>query len=153
MAIAVVVLVLAGAYRSLGRPAPTVANSGALLRSLHEQLRRSLDALSHRLDSSAEQPREPDAAGDGRKVIAAIQQTLESMPRADQLDDSDATARTLLAAAAEDTAWAWRLLQGPATSPALAAAARVLADHATGCCEEAASLLGSPPRGEPRDGA
>lgn len=153
MAIVVVVLVLAGAYRSLGRPAPTVADSGALLRSLNEQLRRSLDELSHRLDSSAGQPREADAAGDGRKVIAAIQQTIESMPRADELDDSEATARTLLAAAAEDTAWAWRLLQGPAASPALAAAARVLADHATGCCAQVASLLSRAPGGEPRDGA
>jgi hypothetical protein len=145
--------VLAAAYRSLGRPSPTVADSAVLLRSLQEQLRDSLDALAHPLDTIGDETGGPDVAGDARKAIAGVQQTLDRLPPEAALDAGDAAARTLLAAAAEDTAWAWRMLQAPATSPAVAAAARVLAEHATGCCEEAAALLSSAPAGEPRDGA
>lgn len=144
---------MVGAYRSLGGAAPTVSDSGILLSSLHAQLRRSLDALSAQLDATGEQSEESDAARDGRKVSAAVQQTLDRLPPAAELAVAAGAARTLIAAAAEDCAWAWRMIQAPATSPALVAAARVLADHATGCCERAGALLNTPLSGEPGDGA
>ncbi len=147
------VLVLVGAYRSLGGAPPKPGDSTALLRSAQGQLQRSLLMLSAQLDATAEAGRDFDAAADGRKVSTAVQQALDRLPSATELDDHDGAARTLLAAAAEDTAWAWRIIQVPPTSPALAAAARVLADHAAGCCERAAALLGSAPSGEPADGA
>lgn len=94
-----------------------------------------------------------DSARDGRRVSAAVQQTLDRLAPAAELDDNDATARTLLAAAAEDTAWAWRMLQaGGAASPGLTAAVTALADHAADCCDEALRLL-TIPAGEPVDRA
>jgi hypothetical protein len=142
-----------GAYRSLGGAPPKPGDSTALLRSAQAQLQRSLLALSSQLDATAGAGRESDAAADGRKVSAAVQQALDRLPPAAELDDHDGAARTLLAAAAEDTGWAWRIIQVPPTSPALTAAARVLADHAAGCCDQAVALLGAAPSGEPRDGA
>ncbi|MDQ6846939.1 MAG: hypothetical protein M3019_05065 [Candidatus Dormibacteraeota bacterium] len=82
-----------------------------------------------------------------------MQQTLDRLPPPEPLDTSDATARTLLAAAAEDAAWAWRMMQAPATSPALVEAARGLAGHAAECCKRAEPLLRAPLPGEPGDGA
>ncbi len=94
-----------------------------------------------------------DAARGGRKVSAAVQQTLDRLPPHEPLDNRDATARTLLAAAAEDAAWAWRMIQAPSASPALAEAARALAGHAAECCDQAEPLLRSALLGEPGDGA
>lgn len=71
-----------------------------------------------------------------------MQQTLDSLPASIELDDSGAAARALLAAAAEDSAWAWRMLQGSdAPSPGVTAAVTALADHAADCCGEALRLL------------
>jgi hypothetical protein len=109
--------------------------------------------MSARLDARGEQPEDSDSVGDGRKLSAAVQQTLDRLPPSAELDRDDAEARTLIAVAAEDCAWAWRMLQAPAVSPAVAAAARVLADHAAGCCDEAGELLGLALLGEPGDGA
>ena len=146
-------LVLVGAYRSLGGAPPRTTDSALLLRSLHEQLRTSLAGLVTELDTPAEREpgKEPDSAKHGRKLAAAVQQALDSLPPPDTSDQREATARTLLGAAAEDTGWAWRLVQAGATSPALAAAATVLTAHAAECCDQAAPLLTS--GGEPGDGA
>ena len=82
-----------------------------------------------------------------------MQQLLDRLPSDPELDDGTAAARTLVAAAAEDCAWAWRIIQAPPGSPALAAAARVLAGHAAGCCDEADALLSGALTGEPGEGA
>jgi hypothetical protein len=146
-----VVLFLFGAYRSLGGAPPKATDSSVLLRSLHGQLRASVAALLTELDASGERSGESDAARDGRKVSAAVQQTLDRLPPPALLDNHDATARTLLAAAAEDTAWAWRMILVSAISPAVTSAATALADHAAECCEQAAPLLVASPAGEPGD--
>ncbi len=84
-------------------------------------------------------------------MSATVQQTIDRLPAA--LDDREASVRTLLATAAEDTTWAWRMVEAPVFSPALAAAAAVLVDHAAQCCDEASPLLaGATPR-EPADGS
>ncbi len=119
---------------------------------MHNQLRSSLVALSAGLDATGQRSEESDAARDGMKVSAAVQQTLDRLPPPATLDNRDATARTLIAAAAEDLAWAWRMIQRSPTSPALAAAARGLAVHAAECCDEAEPLLGTSTGGEPVDG-
>ena len=156
LAIVVVILLLVAAYRSLGGATPKASDSAVLLTALHGQLRTSLAALTAELDAgppAGEAPVDSDAARDGRKVSAAVLQTLDRLRPPQPLDTSDATARTLLAAAAEDAAWAWRLIQAPAASPALAEAARALAAHAAECCDQAEPLLRAPLLGEPRDGA
>ncbi len=149
--IVVVLLILVGAYRALGGAPPQAGEAGALLRSLHAELGGTLAALSTAITSS-DDPTGEDTARDGRKVGAAVQQSLDRLPPAAELDAGDAAARALLAAAAEDTAWAWRLLQATSASPALRAAATVLADHAASCCAEAEALLAVPVGGEPVDG-
>jgi hypothetical protein len=147
-----VVLFLFGAYRSLGGGAqPKASDSAVLLRSLHEQVRASLAALVAELDTPGGRGRESEAAGDGRKVGAAVQQTLDRLPPPAALDSRDAVARTLLAAAAEDISWGWRMIQAPPLSPAVAAAATVLADHAAECCDQAAPLLVAAAISEPGD--
>jgi hypothetical protein len=83
-----------------------------------------------------------------------VQQTLDRLPPSGELDSSQAAARALLAAAAEDTAWAWRMLQGDGTAnPGLAAAVTALADHAADCCDEARLLLTARAVAEPVDRA
>jgi hypothetical protein len=144
-----VVLFLFGAYRSLGGAPPTATDSAILLRSLHTQLRASLAALATEIDAPGRRSGESDAARDGRKVSAAVQQTLDRLPPPALLDNRDATARTLLAAAAEDASWAWRMIQAGAVSPAVTAAATALAGHAAECCDHVAPLLAAPPSGEP----
>jgi hypothetical protein len=149
-----VVLVLFGAYRSLGGAPARTIDSTVLLTALHGQLRRSLAALSMRLeeaDPSGDSA--PDAARDGRKVSAAVQQTLDRLPPPQSYDSGDAAARTVLAAAAEDMAWAWRMIEALAISPAILVAVTALADHAAECCDQAEALLATPPSGEPREGA
>jgi hypothetical protein len=149
----VVVLGLFAAYRSLGAPSRTV-DSTLLLTALHGQLRGSIAALAKRLE--ADDPSgEPasDAARDGRKVSAAVQQTLDRLPPADSYDARDAAVRVVLAAAAEDTAWAWRMIEAQAVSPAIVAAATTLAGHAAECCDEAEALLVAAPSSEPGEGA
>ncbi|MDQ6856235.1 MAG: hypothetical protein M3Z57_04085 [Candidatus Dormibacteraeota bacterium] len=148
----VVVLFLFGAYRSLGGAQPKPTDSAVLLRALHGQLRTSLAALVAELDSPGERGKESDAARDGRKVSSAVQQTLDRLAPPAGLDNRDATARTLLAAAAEDSAWAWRMISAPLVSPAVTAAATALADHAAACCDQAGPLLEASALGEPSDG-
>lgn len=144
-------MVLVAAYRSLGGTPPQAAESGVLLRCLHASLRDSLADLSTTLEAAAAAASpDGDSAREGRRVSAAVQQTLDRLPPATELDDNDAAARALLAAAAEDTAWAWRMLQtGAPASPGLTAAVTALADHATDCCAEALRLLASPLESEP----
>lgn len=154
IAIAVVVLVLFGAYRSLAGAPSRAIDSTVLLTALHGQLRRSLAALSMRLEAAdGSGDSAPDAARDGRKVSAAVQQTLDRLPAPESDDSRDAAARTLLAAAAEDMAWAWRMIESQVISPAIVAAATALADHAAECCDQAEGLLVTRPAGEPREGA
>jgi hypothetical protein len=148
-----VVLFLAAAYRSLGGAQPRATDSAVLLRSLHAQLTASLATLTVELEARAHQGRPSDHSGAGRKVSATVQQTLDRLPPPPRAPDArDATVRSLLAAAAEDTAWAWRMLEAPVFSPAVAAAAAVLAHHAAECCDQAGPLLTVPAPREPSDG-
>ncbi len=147
------VLFLFGAYRSLGGAQPKATDSVVLLRSLHEQLRASLASLGSELETRDRQGMDADKARDGRKLGAAVQQTLDRLPAPAPLDNRDASVRRLLAAAAEDTAWAWRMVEAPALSPAVAAASAALAEHAMQCCDQAAPLLAAAAAGEPGDGA
>jgi hypothetical protein len=147
-----VVLFLFAAYRSLGGAAPKATDSSALLSSLHKQLLTSLTSLRAALAIPEEASEGSDAATDGRKLSAAVQQSLDRLPAPAELDNRDETARSLLAVAAEDTAWAWRMLQARALSPAVSAAAAALADHAAACCEQAGPLLAALSLREPVDG-
>ncbi|MBJ7609896.1 MAG: hypothetical protein JF887_10785 [Candidatus Dormibacteraeota bacterium] len=149
--IAAVVLLLIAAYRSLGGSSGRPVEARTLLGSLHAQLQESVDHLSSWLDSPDALAAE--AARTGRRGAAGVQQTLDGIPNPVTLDDADAAARALLAAAAEDSAWAWRLVQADADSPGLTAAVIALRDHAADCCAAAAGLLAADaPRGEPGDG-
>jgi hypothetical protein len=148
----VVVLLLVAAYRSLGGSAPRAADAPALLVSLHEQLCRSLDGLSSWADAPAPRTADEDSARAGRRRTAGVQQTLESLPPPTDLAGNDAAVRALLVAAAEDAAWAWRIVQADGASPGLTAAVIALRDHAAECCAAAESLLGDPAGGEPGHG-
>jgi hypothetical protein len=148
--IVVIVLLLVAAYRSLGGAAPRPAATPALVTSLHAQLRASLDGLSAWVDSPAPRVVAEEAARAGRRRIAAVQQTLESLPtEGDTGGAGAAAARTLLVAAAEDAAWAWRIVGADGASPGLTAAVATLRDHAAECCAAAESLLGDAAGGEP----
>jgi hypothetical protein len=144
-----VVLLLIGAYRALGGAATRPADSAQILDSLHRRLAASADALRQELQAGPA----PGHSGavEGRKLAAAAQQALDRIepPDSDRLLVADA--RALLAAAADDLSWAWRLLQADAASEALAGAAVVLADHAAECCAQAEPLLLSSGGGEPGD--
>jgi hypothetical protein len=123
-----------------------------LLRSLHAALRESLAGVATAARPDAATKRDDDRARDGRRVTAAVQQMLDRLPPAAELDGDEAAARALLAAAAEDTAWAWRMLQSGGTdSPGMAAAVTALADHAADCCDEALRLLTPAAVSEPVD--
>jgi hypothetical protein len=147
----VVVLLLVAAYRSLGGSAPRPADTPALLATLHAQLRSSLDGLSSWADAPAPRTADEDAARAGRRRTAGVQQTLDSLPPAQDLGEDDAAARALLAVAAEDASWAWRIVQADGASPGLSAAVLALRDHAADCCAAAQRLLGLPAGGEPGD--
>jgi hypothetical protein len=153
--LAVVVLFLVAAYRSLGGSPPRAADSSALLRSAAATLRSAVDNISAALVAAAqpEQPEaqpQPDSTRDGRRASAAVQQLLDRLPSADQLDATDQAARVLLTAAAEDASWAWRMIAAGISSPGMAAAVGALHDHASACAEEADGLLAAP-GGEPGD--
>ena len=151
--IAVVVLLLLAAYRSLGGATAAAPAPAALLAGTLGHAQRSLDLLATSLGEGtpgrrAEPPRE------GRRAFAAAQQTLDRVPPGAELGDSEATARALLAGAVEDLGWAWRMVAGDGSSPAVTAAATLLTDHARECCAAAAGLLGPgsvPALGEPGD--
>jgi hypothetical protein len=147
--IVVVVLLLIAAYRSLGGAAPRPAATPALMTSLHAELRASLDRLSAWVDSPEPRVVAEEAARAGRRRIAAVQQTLESLPVEGHFGGDTAAARTLLVAAAEDAAWAWRIVGAEGASPGLNAAVAALRDHAAECCAAAESLLGDAAGGEP----
>jgi hypothetical protein len=85
-------------------------------------------------------------------MSAAVQQTLDRLPPSSELDAGEAAAQALLAAAAEDTAWAWRMLPAD-ENPGLTSAVTALADHAADCCDEALLLLTVPAAAEPADRA
>ncbi|MEO8898894.1 MAG: hypothetical protein ABI352_08960 [Candidatus Dormibacter sp.] len=149
--IVLVVLLLFAAYRSLGGSAPRPADTPALLDSLREPLRASLDGLSAWADAPVPRVVDEAAARAGRRRAAGVQQTLDSLPTTDDLAEDEAAVRALLAAAAEDAAWAWRMVQADGVSPGLGAAVIALRDHATECCAAADGLLGRAAGGEPGD--
>jgi hypothetical protein len=123
-----------------------------LLKSLHKALRDSLAGMATAAGPDATTKPNADRARDGRRVTAAVQQMLDRLPPAAELDGDEATARALLAAAAEDTAWAWRMLQSGGTgNPGLTAAVTALAEHAADCCDEALRLLTPAAAAEPVD--
>jgi hypothetical protein len=150
--IVLVVLLLLAAYRSLGGSSPRPADTPALLTSLRAQLRASVDGLSSWADAPVPRIVDEEAARDGRRRTAGVQQTLESLPPATDLDEDAAAACALLVAAAEDAAWAWRIVQADGVSPGLGAAVIALRDHAAECCAAADGLLGHAAGGEPGDG-
>jgi hypothetical protein len=150
----VVVLLLFGAYRSLGGAPLQVADPGVLLRSLHGLLRASVDDLGTALASvDTAVAADSDDARRARRVSASVQQTLDRLPPPGELDDGDAATRALLGAAAEDIGWAWRMLQADSANPGVTAAVAALAGHASECCDEALELLGSVSAGEPLHGS
>jgi hypothetical protein len=151
--LAVVVLVLVAAYRSLGGASPRAADSGALLRSAATTLRSAVVDLSIALAAAAQPEQaegQPNRTPLGRRASAAVQQLLDSLPAAGALDADEAAARLLLAAAAEDASWAWRMIAAGISNPGMAAAAGALRDHAAACCDEADALLLAAPLSEPR---
>jgi hypothetical protein len=150
--IVLVVLLLFAAYRSLGGSAPRPADTPALLTSLCAQLRASLDGLSSWADAPPPRVVDEEAARAGRRRTTGVQQTLDSLPPVADLAADDAAARALLVAAAEDAAWAWRIVQADGVSPGLGAAVIALRDHAAECCAAAEGLLGHAAGGEPGDG-
>ncbi len=146
------VLILVGAYRALGG-GPGAEESEALLISAATMLREALIGLPTAADAVAAPPDLALTARDGRRASAAAQQQLDRLPATDQLDDTEASVRALLVAAAEDAAWAWRLVSAGAVSPGVISAVAVLADHAADCCDEAGVLLARTAAGvEPGDG-
>jgi hypothetical protein len=151
IAICAVVLLLIVAYRALGAPR-RARDPAVLLRSLHSELSASVDDLdAWQPQAHSAGPAGDDSARSGRRRSAAVQQTLDLLGPSSELDDVSASARALLAAAAEDTAWAWRIVQAYGESQGLLSAVAALRDHAADCCDEAARLLASAPGGEPAD--
>jgi hypothetical protein len=123
-----------------------------LLKSLHAALRESLEGVATAAGPEATTKADDDRARDGRRVTAAVQQMLDRLPPGAELDGDEAAARALLAAAAEDTAWAWRMVQsGRSDNPGMTAAVAALADHAADCCDGALRLLTPAAAGEPVD--
>jgi hypothetical protein len=123
-----------------------------LLKSLHTALRESLAGVAIAAGPDAGTKPDDDRARAGRRVTAAVQQMLDRLPPAAELDGDEAAARALLAAAAEDTAWAWRMLQSGGTdNPGMTAAVTALAGHAADCCDEALRLLTPAAAREPVD--
>jgi hypothetical protein len=152
--LALVVLVLIGAYRALGGGPPRAADSAALLRTAAAGLHAALTDLSESLATAplAEQTTQSGRAREGRRTGAAARQILDSLP-GDELDEQAAAARALLDAAAEDTSWAWRMIAAGSNSPGLTRAVEALRDHAAECCASADALLLATPAGKPVDGA
>ena len=149
----VVVLLLFGAYRSLGGAPLRAADAGVLLRSLHALLRASIDDLATALTSvGSAEVADSDDGRRARRVSASVQQTLDRLPPPGELADGDAATRALLGAAAEDIGWAWRMLPTDGANPGITAAVAALAAHASECCDQALELLGSVPVGEPLHG-
>jgi hypothetical protein len=153
--LAVVVLVLAGAYRSLGGASPRVADSAALLTVATARLRDSLAALPPTLDANAGADGQPGTSTtrDTQRAGAAVQQLLDRLPGDAELHSNLVAARVLLADAADDTAWAWRMATSGGVSPGLTAALTALRAHAMRCCTEAEQLLGVESLGDPQDPA
>lgn len=143
---------LFAAYRSLGGAPARAADSGALLSSANTALRGALTELSAVADAaSSATPATTETARDGRRAGAAAQAMLDRLPTGADLDDRQQSVRALLIAAAEDTAWAWRMIAAGATSPGVTAAVVALRDHAAQCCDEADALLPVAPGAEPAD--
>ena len=149
--IAVVVLLLLAAYRSLGGATMAAPDPPLLLAQALDHAQRSLDLLA---TPAGPQERRAELSREGRRSFSAAQQTLDRVSPGADLGESDATARALLAGATEDLGWAWRLLAGDHSSPAVSAAAALLAEHAAECCAAARGLLspgGVPAHSEPGD--
>ncbi len=155
IALAVVVLVLFGAYRSLGGAPPRAGDAGILLASAAAQLRSSLTALSTQLDAgfAPDQPPGTPAPRDSRRAGTGVAQLLDRLPGDDELEGHLPAIRALLAAAAEDVAWAWRMAGADTASPGLTAALVVLRDHAVSCCDQADGLLAAAASLDPEGGA
>jgi hypothetical protein len=148
--LALVVLVLVGAYRALGGAPPRATDSAALLTTVAAGLRTALADISESLATASlsGQSNQAGSARDGRRTGAAAQQILDRLPTG-ELDDRDAAVRGLLAAAAEDMSWAWRMIAAGITSPGISNAVEALRDHAAECCESADALLLAAPAAEP----
>ena len=153
--IVAVVVLLVAAYRSLGGAARPAPDTATLMQTVGRQLRASLDALG--AAASAPAGTADDAlVRTAQQATATAQHWLSLVPPVAELTDAQAEARTLFAAAAEDTGWACRMLRASGASPGLGAASQALLTHAGDCCAAAEDLLGRdglPPGGEPRDGA
>ena len=156
-----VILLLVGAYRSLGAGTAPPVSTPALLSVLLEDLRSSLAALPRQgtavplqsaLAPSLRSKRDgtaSDPTRDARRRLAGVVQRLDDGAPAAQLSDVERSATDLLRAAAEDASWAWRMVQSGDLGPGLSAAVTALQDHARDCCEEVERLLGRSARTEP----
>lgn len=123
---AVFILILFGAYRSLGMPAATVTQPERLLAGLRDRLAASVSTLAA----------DRAAAADARRQAAAAAQQLSQI---DSDQDAILAARDLLSAAAESLGWAARLAEanGDAANPGMVAAVAPLLAHASRCLEAA----------------
>jgi hypothetical protein len=145
------ILLLVAAYRTLGGATSRPLEPAALLRGLQGDIGESLDELTRCLDGVPVDTTRDDDGRASRRRTAAIQQTLDTLPADAELDDRQVAARTLLAAAAEDLSWAWRMLPLNPGTDGLTEAVRLLRGHAARSLAEAALLLPAAPVGEPAD--
>jgi hypothetical protein len=124
---AVVVVGLFLAWRGLGAQAST-APLPPDVAALSVTLRAVLDLLE------TPAPRPEAAPQQARKLAAAISLRLA---QAGPASEEQASATTLLSAAADDCAWAARIQESPgyATNPGLRAGAEALLSHARRCLE------------------
>ena len=126
---AVFILILWGAYRSLGAPAGSIAAPEVIVQAVRRDLADAVRTLTAPGDDIA-------ATGKGvRRTAAAAAQNLAHIRGESEALD---IAVDHLGAAADDCAWAGRLMEQDAYAgnPGLQDAVAVLVDHARRCLDE-----------------
>lgn len=139
--IVVIALILLGSYRALGAPSAEVARTGEVLDRLRRALAGTLDRLG--------EPGAPiqEVAHDARRTGAGVAQELERLGLGAGDAAEEVALRDLLAATADDLAWAGRLLESDdyGGNPGMHDAAAALITHARRCLDEAARLTVTAP--------
>jgi hypothetical protein len=127
---AIFILILWGAYRSLGVPAGSIAAPEVIAGAARRDLRAAVAAMTAAAGDVAK------VGKDARRTAAAATQNLAHVR--DESEGLDAVV-DLLGAAAEDCAWAGRLMEQEAYAgnPGLHDAVAALLDHARRCLDEA----------------
>jgi len=122
----VFILILFGAYRSLGIAATAVASPERVLLAISRELRSNVEAMRIATENVA------SAAKEGRRTATGAAQQLSQI---EEGDDDRRSAVELLGAAAESCGWAGRLMESEAypANPGLQEAASGLLDHAAQC--------------------